>query len=200
MHTSTRKRRSARLWTQRLHSETEGHTTEIGQPNRPRSGFGRAALKVGIVALALLPAAALSVVTSGNSAQASAGASILRNMETGLCLDSNFNGDVYTSPCGSPIDSNAFQLWERFEFRGSVQLTNIATGRCLSQRWDRPIATEPCSLSHPSAGWQFWGVEGGWDNIVLRNSYSDALDSDRAGGVYSYPYNGGGFQRWKLGY
>ncbi|SHH89993.1 Cytolethal distending toxin A/C domain-containing protein [Streptomyces sp. 3214.6] len=130
---------------------------------------------------------------------------ILRNWETGRCLDSNWEGQVYTNPCDQ---GNDYQTWT-VVYKGhsafdEVQIVNKATQRCLYSN-DNPalvLATVPCegvpAGQTPGAG-QLWGADGsGWDNVQLKRAWW-CLDSNRGGSAYVQGCNGGNYQHWKLG-
>jgi serine/threonine-protein kinase len=159
---------------------------------------------------------AFSAITAASPAQADwVGENVIRNWETGLCLDSNWAGDVYTLPC--ELGTNPHQVWEIWQQGTSsmgpiVQLRNKATGRCL----DTADGSNPVTISsydcpaHP-AGWlppayvyrTFFHATGSpWYKMQFRSWYSSGycLDSNRGGDVYSIPCNGGNYQNWRHGY
>ncbi|WP_050371392.1 RICIN domain-containing protein [Streptomyces acidiscabies] len=154
----------------------------------------------GLFSVALSLAMAL---VSASPASAAIGTNLLRNWETGRCLDSNGNGDVYTLPCQP---GNAYQTWTVDLYRHSdydeVTFRNNATGRCLY--WaDGSVRTAPCTSSgdwgHNLSIWR--AVGSGWDNVQLTDAGGGScLDSNRAGNAYMLGCNGGGFQRWRLGF
>ncbi|EDY47217.1 actinohivin [Streptomyces clavuligerus] len=180
--------------------------------------FTGAALVATVSGVLAAPAAhAGSQPTAGASAAARqdgvrtaayVGTNVLRNWETGRCLDSNAQGDVYTLPCSLPVGSNAHQVWEPL-LRGKdpsadiVGLRNVATNRCAAFRYPANITTVPCSATVTAQQWFAYGA--GWDNVTFVSRGGpiggpDTIDSDRNGNVYAYTRNGGGFQRWKFGY
>ncbi|MEV1062060.1 RICIN domain-containing protein [Streptomyces sp. NPDC050263] len=147
---------------------------------------------------------------NANTASAAGGiyvkTDILRNWETGRCLDSNSVGQVYTNPCDQ---GNDYQRWT-VVYKGhsafdEVQIVNKATQRCLYSN-DYPslvLATVPCegvgAGQTPGAG-QVWGADGsGWDNVQLKKRQW-CLDSNRGGSAYMQDCNGGNYQHWKLGF
>jgi hypothetical protein len=74
----------------------------------------------------------------------------------GRCLDSNDNGNVYTSPCQDP---NHWQKWKVHDFYGSnahhiFNLKDVNTGRCLdaNQAWLHPYTNGYCY----TPGYQDW--------------------------------------------
>ncbi|MDX2678969.1 RICIN domain-containing protein [Streptomyces sp. NY05-11A] len=130
---------------------------------------------------------------------------ILRNWETGRCLDSNWDGQVYTNPCDQ---GNDYQTWtvvyKSHSAYDNVQIVNKATQRCLYTN-DYPalvLATVPCegvpAGQTPGKG-QLWAAVGsGWDNVQLVGA-EGCLDSNRGGSAYVQGCNGGNYQHWKLG-
>ncbi|MCM2422641.1 RICIN domain-containing protein [Streptomyces sp. RKAG293] len=184
-----------------------------GTPGLIGGGTGRRPLRR-IAALAVLPAALCALgafQVPANAATGYIGDNILRNIETGRCLDSNASGAVYTMPCSLPVKSNQYQLWEpQLVFRGSsdvVIVKNVATQRCLTLNGSLAgVHTESCDSGHSDQKWSAKGS--GWDKINLEITYARGrggfisvdLDSNRQGNAYASEYNGSGFQRWKFGY
>ncbi|TQK52407.1 ricin-type beta-trefoil lectin protein [Streptomyces sp. SLBN-118] len=121
----------------------------------------------------------------------------LQSKGTGRCLDSNFNGDVYASPCSSWV--NPHQRWDVFTYAdGGTRryLRNAATGRCLDSNAWGSVYTMPCQLGN---GYQYW-MRGG-DSSLLDNTYRDAqtgltLDGDSNGNIYTLAFNGWANQVW----
>ncbi|MFB9622734.1 RICIN domain-containing protein [Nonomuraea helvata] len=147
--------------------------------------------------------------------------SMLRNWETGLCLDSNFDGRVYTLGC----NSGNYQRWIIETWGGGIPrgpddgplppegvnegpwfaLRNAATGRCLDSN-GRDVYTTPCQTGNAYQAWLVWDL---WsDNLTIQpytygfagHNPRGSLDSDRAGHVYVHEENDGGFQNWKPGF
>ena len=142
------------------------------------------------------------------------GTTILRNWETGRCLDSNGAGKVYTSPCGN---GNRYQSWRRFRYQSRPPLQsatlyvfqNVATGLCLDY-WagGRGLYTSRCrNPSRNNNHYQMWKMTGNTTVARYHHVASAAyrsqrlcLDSDRKGSAYVIGCNGGGFQNWRQGF
>jgi hypothetical protein len=109
--------------------------------------------------------------------------------ETNRCLDSNYNGDVYTLPC----NGGAFQQWW---IGASFELCDYQTGRCLQSLLGSTIHAYFPNYTSPAEMWYFsqavnvpvWQVE---NQDTLR-----CLDSNYQGAVYGLFANGGSFQAW----
>lgn len=69
----------------------------------------------------------------------------LEDAATGRCLDSNANGNLYTSPCQAP--GNTYQDWVPNDeiIPGSRSLRDGATGRCLDSNANGNAYTLPCN-------------------------------------------------------
>ena len=77
----------------------------------------------------------LGVATSAQAAVP--GVTTLRNLATGLTLDSNPSGDVYALRA----NYGSFQKWvvTRADF-GTVTVRNLATSRCLDSNTNRDVS------------------------------------------------------------
>ncbi|MEU4640345.1 hypothetical protein [Micromonospora sp. NPDC023814] len=162
---------------------------------------------------------AFSAITVASPAQAwFITANMVRNLQTGWCLDSNWAGDVYTLPCSLPMGTNPHQVWEVHGVMSGlsdpvVQLKNKATGRCLDTIYgDNPRTVTldghycPTGVTNtlpPAYVWRtfFFATGSKWNSVQFKSymSTSYCLDSNY-GDVYSFHCNGGNWQNWKLGY
>ncbi|WP_329222385.1 ricin-type beta-trefoil lectin domain protein [Streptomyces sp. NBC_01485] len=161
----------------------------------------------GALALALSLGFAFMNANSASAATYYRYVNLLRNWETGRCLDSNAVGQVYTNPCQQ---GNDYQTWTvvykaRMD-HDIVQIVNKATQRCLYWN-DKPalvLATVACEVSwtqDPSASLLWRAAGSSWDNVQLTDIHaSKCLDSNRGGSAYMHDCNGGGYQHWKLGF
>ncbi len=140
---------------------------------------------------------------SASPAAAYVGPNLLRNWETGLCLDSGpgdegGRGQVYTNPCDSRNDYQTWNiLYQGRDGNDIVMIQDKATGLCLSRQLD--VSTLPCNGGDNDQRWLAVGTS--WDKVQLRPYGSGAcLDSNRNREVYTLGCNGGGNQLWKLGF
>jgi Ricin-type beta-trefoil lectin domain len=143
-------------------------------------------------ALALAGTVLAVVLGGATSAQAAVpGVATLRDLATGLTLDSNTSGNVYALPA----NGGSFQKWvvARSDF-GTVTLRDLATSRCLDSNTNGDVYTLGCS----GGSFQKWIViNRGFGTIVLRNlATGRVLDSNAWGEVYTLGENGGSYQKW----
>lgn len=161
-------------------------------------------MSMGFATISASPASALEWTYIGTN--------FLRNWETGRCLDSNSPGAVYTNPCQQ---GNDYQKWQVYRVeRGDydhVVLMNQATRNCLYIPDDLgsgvsavgcgPIIDIPVK---PQIHWRAVGTS--WNQVQFTGvdpanvNWYRCLDSNRNGSAYVQACNGGGFQKWKLGY
>nr|WP_062330415.1 hypothetical protein [Herbidospora sakaeratensis] len=161
---------------------------------------------------AMTAVAALAVsltVTAPAEAADYVGTANLRNIETGLCLDSDFNGAVYARGC-SARNTNDHQLWQPILLiRGNgvpgsnlqydlVALKNKATKRCLALTGSNTLRTT-LDCEEDAQEWSAQGL--GWNDVLFwkwSGSTRYAVDGNRSGSVYAHPWNGGRYQRWNF--
>lgn len=116
-----------------------------------------------------------------------------RNVQTGLCLDSDSKGNIYTKGCGS---TNPYQQWERAESGGQVVLRNVATRRCLAKK--DPFFN-PTVLETNAKCTDTWKetIAGGKFRMLDNYSGNLALDSNAKGNVYLHEYGADNpYQQW----
>ncbi|MHC5907718.1 RICIN domain-containing protein [Streptomyces sp. S6] len=171
----------------------QGSTQSVlGRFARRGSAMALAAgMSVGVLFMATTPASAY------------VGQNFLRNWETGRCLDADNEGNIYTNPCQS---GNGFQTWEPIYLynNGSdvVQVKNKGTGKCLHVNGNGALTTYWCDDNGtPSANQQFAAKGSSWNQVELTNRlFNTCVDSNYAGHAYVSGCNGGGYQKWKLGF
>ncbi|GAA3136272.1 RICIN domain-containing protein [Streptosporangium carneum] len=117
---------------------------------------------------------------------------ILRNWETGLCLDSNHAGDVYAIGC----NGGQYQVWNFKFYPGpwADTIRDAATGRCLDSNGAGKVYTLPCNGGENQLWYTRQNPGHRW---TLQNEATGMmLDSNRAGKVYTLSANGGNNQNW----
>ncbi|WP_181792845.1 RICIN domain-containing protein [Streptomyces sp. WELS2] len=115
-------------------------------------------------------------------------ANVVVNEQTGRCLDSDTDGNVYTKECRS---DNPYQQWVPSDRSGStrVRLRNVQTGLCLTAVNSTSVRTMVCASNgyYPME----WGLVDKSGMQVLENGNSPTipvvLDSDKDGKVYLRP-------------
>lgn len=93
---------------------------------------------IGLLALAC--ATVVAAAASASAAPSGRGAVALRNVQTGLCLDGDFGGKVYTKGCGS---DNPYQHWYLHEGPMGVMLQSSKTGLCITGKGWATTALPP---------------------------------------------------------
>jgi serine/threonine-protein kinase len=151
-------------------------------------------VSAGVVAYA--EASSEDIEQAASTTAALSGTLILRDVSTGLCLDSNTSGHAYTLGC----NGGSFQKWAVIRRSATVvNLRNLATGFCL----DSNTAGDAYTLGCNGGNFQNWTVihrrgDRGFPNVVsLKNvSTGRCLDSNTSGRLYTLGCNGGNFQNW----
>ncbi|MGW2637466.1 RICIN domain-containing protein [Streptomyces sp. NPDC001348] len=172
-------------------------------PTRPRAlGLLTRRGWAAIVSLGL--ALGLSLVNASPASAYTLGPNFLRNWETGLCLDSNAAGSVYTNPCQF---GNNYQNWvvvyDHHTTYDVVKIMNVATRLYLYWSPTKPITNEYVNSGTPNYPQLTWLAKGsGWDNVELSDvdGKNLCLYGTRANGALMDLCNGSGFSKWKLGY
>jgi serine/threonine-protein kinase len=108
----------------------------------------------------------------------------LKDMRTGLCLDSNWNGNVYTLGC----NNGNFQNWVNVD--GTAAWSDAQTGLCLDSNWNGNVYTLGCN------GGNFQNWYNGLSPVMVDGQTSLCLDSNWNGNVYTLGCNLGDFQYW----
>ncbi|MBD0709977.1 hypothetical protein BU197_16745 [Streptomyces sp. CBMA291] len=140
----------------------------------------------------------LLVATPGNAGAAEVGATLAgsqyKNVQTGLCLDSDAKGNAYTKSCGS---DNPYQRWSLvWKYDGYV-LRNEATLRCLRVDGGDSVSTEQCSNYPPTSHQWTWDHLDGERLILKSVANGRALDSNQKGQLYTSPFGTGNpYMQW----
>jgi hypothetical protein len=139
---------------------------------------------------ALLAATLLGMVVASPPASAINWVRTYSSYQTGLCLDSNYAGNVYTLGC----NAGNYQRWTG---EGVYAMKNVQTGLCLDSNYAGDVYTLGCN----GGNYQNWGFyldpTGATSGALLINNQTGrCLDSNYAGHVYTLPCNGGNYQIW----
>ncbi|MEU8762211.1 hypothetical protein [Streptomyces sp. NPDC048659] len=153
---------------------------------------------------ALTAAGATVLLSLGTAPAAHAAGNVFQyhNARTGLCLDSNAKGDVYTKTCGA---TNPYQQWERGVQNGQILLRNVQTRRCL---WIDPFLPGHLETDPACGNGMLWTelYSGGtyrlvdeYLNLNTGQTSTQAVDSDAKGNAYAKTYGSDNpYQQWTV--
>ncbi|MFJ6250595.1 MULTISPECIES: RICIN domain-containing protein [unclassified Streptomyces] len=124
----------------------------------------------------------------------------IKNVATGRCLDSNYYGNVYTSPCAGD-HNNPYQQWIGEWSGATYYLKNVQTGLYLGHYGSGNTGVRTVGSDSVYRGWHAIAVSEiqrynfrPWGNSPLN------LDSDAKGNVYlkemNKPKNDNPYQMW----
>lgn len=160
-----------------------------------------------VVALAAVFASLMAFAPMNARADANQ-LTILRNWQTGQCLDSNETGAVYEGTCDGRNSQTWFVLWtHQVDSAGHyiVEFEDNQTGLCLTTENEStssgggnvlPVFTTSCNNSSGQS-WLWYG-----DSTVgqYHNLANQACLDNNGSAVYALTCNGGGYQDWRQGY
>lgn len=106
-----------------------------------------------------------------------------KNLETGLCLDSD-GSKTYTFEC----NGGDFQKWNVMTNGMYAMFINEATNQCLDSNESGKVYTMACN----GGDYQKWEI----GNRMRNKETGKCLDSNRDRKVYTMACNGGDFQHW----
>ncbi|MFI9240329.1 RICIN domain-containing protein [Streptomyces sp. NPDC053079] len=150
----------------------------------------------GLVGLLALACATVVAIPSSASADGR-GAIEIKNVQTGLCLDGNNAGGVYTKGCGG---NNPYQRWYLHEGPKGVMLQSKETGLCVSGKGpgnDGLYGTN-CNSGDDAQWWEQRNVYGN-SYTLLNYQNRKALDSNAKGYAYVHRYGDSNtYQHWTM--
>ncbi|MFY1682787.1 RICIN domain-containing protein [Micromonospora sp.] len=127
-----------------------------------------------------------------------------QNFATGMCLDSNSVGSIYTLPCQA---GNNWQTWTVTSAGKApsgydrVTIRNRQTGRCI-EMWEYGGPQQHAYECTGSLKQQIEGYGPNWNQVSLRLNYFDTryicVDTHGSGEAYARACNYGGYQTWRL--
>src|SRR3984957_2545633 len=157
------------------------------------SAHGR---QLGIAILAVLGCAVLVIGPGAKPASAAPAFAFMENYQTGLCLASNGNGQVWTESC----NYGSSEEWEITPTPSSTPnqaIQSVTTGLWLDSNFAGNLYTDPGN----GGAYQSWVVLYPNDDGMF--AFQDVatgrwLDSNYAGAAYTNPGNGGTYQSWSV--
>jgi hypothetical protein len=150
---------------------------------------------LGATSLVLVPVAAHAQTTQDQPGIPMLGVySRWSDYSTGRCLDSNYAGSAYTSPCYAGGDT--YQEWAMFETEyGRDTLNDLQTGRCLDSNSAGAVYTDSCNGDDTYQNWSLGGDGPGYTLQDLQTGL--CLDSNSSGSLYTDPCNWNNYyQNW----
>jgi serine/threonine-protein kinase len=146
-----------------------------------------------LVGLVVVPSA--SAVTVGRD-------TILRNWATGVCLDSNENGDAYAIGCNGGNYQNWFTpgtgitIYSEDGNHPVIGLRNDQTDRCLDSNSGGSVYTLPCNDGDN----QYWMWFGDEYNGTYEDYATQLCLTANGNALYTAPCDNDGYEQWRQGY
>ncbi|WP_432907226.1 RICIN domain-containing protein [Micromonospora matsumotoense] len=156
------------------------------------------------LAATMMLVAGAAVWTASPAAAAYTFTGQFQNFATGMCLDTNSAGSIYTLPCQA---GNSWQTWtvsyadKAPSGYDRVTIRNRQSGLCLDM-WEYG---GPQQHANPCNGGLRQLIEGygpNWNQVSLRLNFFDTryicVDTHGSGDAYARACNYGSFQTWRL--
>lgn len=111
---------------------------------------------------------------------------------TKRCLDSDYAGSAYTTPCYA---NDTYQDWAYFLTQYGMTLNDYQTARCLDSNYAGAVYTSACNGDNTYQNWSFGGEGPG--NTIQDYQTGLCLDSNSSGNLYTDGCNWNNYyQNW----
>jgi hypothetical protein len=138
-------------------------------------------------AAAVLAAVGLAAVGAGQASASATRVTAIQNGYTGLCLDTNIPGEVFTRKC---TKNNSYQKWTVDWSTGRIQ--NWMTGRCLDSNAESSDFGHVYALPCNGGRYQQWKFAPGYG--VVRDEQTGLCLSESGDALYAEPCDGTAWQ------
>jgi serine/threonine-protein kinase len=124
-----------------------------------------------------------AVFVAGGAVPASAASALSvvswQNVGTTNCLDSNYNGDVYSLPC----NGGNYQNWNVYLASGGLTIVDAQTGRCLDSNYNGDVYSLPCN----GGNYQNWNLSPSTSGgVYIQNAQTGLCLGDWFGNIYTW--------------